>query len=98
MLASNTVVEHLFDNHEYYDEWWCKPKRKQNGKEEEELSQSFYRSKIKDAKLYNQIRNTYKPFTTETRLKKSLHMFDTQKSEAMDTSIVKYAPKKKRMA
>ena len=28
MLASNAVVEHLFDNHEYCDERWCKPNRK----------------------------------------------------------------------
>ena len=28
MLASNTVIEHLFDNHKYCDERWCEPKRK----------------------------------------------------------------------
>ena len=95
MLVLNAVVEHLFDNYEYCDERWCKPKRKQNGKEEKDLNQSFYRSKIKDTKLYNQIWNTYKPFTTETRLKDSLHMFDTQQNEAMNISIAKYAPKTK---
>ena len=35
----------------------------------------------------------YCPFTTTTRLKESLHHFDTQKNEAMNTSIAKCAPK-----
>ena len=60
MLASNAVVEYLFDNHKYCDERRYISKTKQNGKEEEELSQLFYRSKIKDTKLYNQIWKTYK--------------------------------------
>lgn len=29
MLASNAVVEYLFDNHEFCDEEWCKSKRKE---------------------------------------------------------------------
>ena len=33
----------------------------------------------------------YRPFTTTTRLKESLHEFDTQKNETMNTSIAKYA-------
>ena len=35
----------------------------------------------------------YLPFTTEERLKESLHIFSTQKNEAMNNSVAKYAPK-----
>ena len=41
------------------------------------------------------MRDCYRPFTTTTRLKESLHEFDTQKNEAMTTLIAKYTPKTK---
>ena len=51
MTAPKAVVEHFFDNHESCDVKWCKhlKRLKEGGKE---LSQSYYRSKINDAKLY----------------------------------------------
>ena len=63
---------------------------------EKELSTSFYRNKYNDAKVYNQIKKAYLPYTTEARLKESLHLYDTQKNEDMNNSIAKYAPKTKR--
>jgi len=60
-----------------------------------ELSTSFYRSKKNDAKLYSQIQKAYRIYTTEARLKESLHLYDTTKNEAMHNYIVKYAPKAK---
>ena len=45
--------------------------------------------------MYTQIWKVYQPFTTPTRLKESLHEFNTQKNEAMNASITKYAPKTK---
>ena len=52
MTASKVVVDHFFDNNEFCDKKWYKPlKQKQEGKEKE-LSQSYYCSKINDAKLY----------------------------------------------
>ena len=66
MITSKAVVEHLFENHEFYNVKWCKPLKR--FKEGGDLSQSYYRSKINDAKLYEQIWNVYKPFTTRERL------------------------------
>ena len=67
MTASKVVIEHIFDNHEFCDKKWCKPlKQKEEGKEKE-LSQSYYRPTINDAKLYEQIWNAYKLFTTRER-------------------------------
>jgi len=76
----------------------CRPKRKLKGtdkEKEKELSTSFNRNKKNNAKLYNQIQKAYRQYTTEARLKESLHLYDTQKNEAMHNSIAKYAPKQK---
>ena len=42
----------------------------------DEGSQSFYRNKVNDKKLYDQMWDCYRPFTTITCLKESLHEFD----------------------
>ena len=68
MTASKTVIEHILDNHEFYNKKWCKPLNQKEEGKEKELSQSYYRSKINDTKLYEQIWNAYKPFTTRERL------------------------------
>ena len=56
-------------------------------KEKEEGSQSFYRCKKKDKRLYEKNWITYAPFTTPKRLQESLHSFDTQGNEGMNTSV-----------
>ena len=66
-----------------------------NEKKKEEDSQSFYRYKKKDKKLYLQIWKVYEPFTTPKRLQESLHLFDTQGNESKNASVGKYARKKK---
>ena len=38
--ASKAVVEHLFENHEYCDEKWCRPKLNMRLKNKEEGGQS----------------------------------------------------------
>ena len=93
--ASKAVVEHLFNEHMYCDVKWCKPKQQMGKEKKEEGSQSFYRCKKKDKKLYHQLLKVYEPFTTAKRLQESLHPFDTQGNEAMNASISKYAPKTK---
>ena len=89
------MVEHLFNHHEYCDEKWCQPKLNARLKRKEEGSQSHYRCKEKDKELYTQTWKAYRPFTTPTRLKESLHEFDTQTNEVMYTYTIKYAPKTK---
>jgi len=39
------------------------------------------------------MRDAYEPFTSEERLRESLHCYSTQKNEAMNNSVAKYAPK-----
>ena len=93
--ASKAVIEHLFNCHDFCNIDWCRPLKNMKEGKKEEGSQSFYRNKVHDKKLYDQMWDCYRPFTTITRLKESLHEFDTQKNEAMNTSIAKYAPKTK---
>ena len=57
MTASKAVVEHLFDNHEFCDVKWCKPLKLLKEGGGKDLSQSYYRSKVNDTKLYEQIWN-----------------------------------------
>ena len=95
VTAPKAVVEHLFNDHLYYGEKWCRPKKERNKKEKEEGSQSSYRCKRKDKKLYLQIWKVYEPFTTPKRLQQSLHLFDIQGNEAMNAYVGKYAPKTK---
>ena len=65
------------------------------GRGGKELSQSYYRCKINDSKMYEQIWNVYEPFTTRERLQESLHPVDTQQNEAMNAFVSKYAQKTK---
>ena len=99
VFASKALVEHLFNYHDYCNSNWCRPKKQFEGTTDKEkgkeLSTSFYRNKYNNAKLYNQIKKAYLPYTTEARLKESLHLYDTQKNEAMNNSIAKYATKTK---
>ena len=54
---------------------------------------SFYRCKVKDKVIYQQMKDAYQPFTNEERLQESLHSYSTQKNEAMNNCVAKYAPK-----
>ena len=106
-FVSKVVIEHLFNNHEYCDSRWCRPKKllETNSKNKEvsesyndiknnieiqRIKVSYYRNKTKDSTLYNQMNRTYLLFTTEERLKESLHKFSTQKNETMNNSVTKY--------
>ena len=52
MIASKAVVEHLFDNYEFCDKKWYKSLNQKPEGKGKELSQSYYCSKINDAKLH----------------------------------------------
>ena len=68
VTVSKAVVENLFNDHIHCDEKGYRPKKERNEKKKEEDSQSFYRCKRKDKKLYLQIWKVYEPFTTPKRL------------------------------
>ena len=56
---------------------------------------SYYRCKVKDPKLYNQMSEAMFPFKQPERLAKLLHLNDTQLNEAMNQSFSKYVPQNK---
>ena len=93
--ASKEIVENLFNEHQFCDICWCRPKQQMQRKKKEEGSQSSYRCKIKDKKLHEQVWKVYAPFTTLKRLQELAHCFDTKGNERMNTSIETYTPKTK---
>ena len=68
-VASKAVIENLFNNHEYCDFRWCRPKKLLKTNKKNEVSEnneeglknieiqrtkvSYYRSKTKESTLYN---------------------------------------------
>ena len=93
--AAKAPIEHLFDSHEFCGAW-CK--QKSHSQEQKQQSQQYYRSKVKNAKLYTQLNEAIADFTTTERLSESAHPFNTQTNEAMNTAVAKYAPKHKTYA
>ena len=87
-IASLAVIKHLFDNHEYCNSRWCRPKiileikeRIRVSNDEDEIKrendklnviqrtvQLFYRCKVKDKVLYQQMRDAHQPFINVERL------------------------------
>ena len=55
----------------------------------------YYRCKQRDAKLYEQIREAYLPHVTLAKIAMLNHPHHTQGNEAMNTSVMSYAPKSK---
>ena len=56
---------------------------------------SYYRCKEKHAQLYHDLTQCYAPFITRKNIEMLCHPYDTQKNEAMNTSVASYAPKNK---
>ena len=56
---------------------------------------TYYRCKIADKKLREQIWKVLEPCIRPHRLMELLHSWDTQLNEAMNQIVVKYAPKHK---
>jgi len=61
----------------------------------ERNDRGYYRCKVKDKKLYDEIMGVYSRFITPDMLIQLNHMWSTQKNEAMNTSVSSYAPKNK---
>ena len=61
----------------------------------ERNDRGYYRCKIKDRELYEQIMHEYSRFITPDMLKQLNHGWSTQKNELMNTSVASYAPKNK---
>jgi hypothetical protein len=86
---SKTVIEHHFNNHSYCDASWC-PIAKAGKTKGDPIK---YRDDVRDAELKAQLVEIIDVFTTEEKLLKIHHQMDSQKNEALNKSVTKYAPK-----
>jgi hypothetical protein len=86
------VVEHHFNNHDNCGDWCCAKKWEGQEKIAKELK---YRDKIKDAKLYSQIRTIHDKFCTDDWLKDLWHDVHSNKCESLNGFLTKFLPKKK---
>jgi hypothetical protein len=80
----------LFNDHTYCSDEWCPvliAKRKQHE------YKGVYRSKVKHAREYEQIKSALAPYLTDEKLNEIHHTFDSQKNESFNKSASKYAPK-----
>jgi hypothetical protein len=87
--SCRSPILHHFNDHSTCGTW-CK----HTEKDEVELKKlKKYRCKEKNAKLYLQCEEIMGRFTTEERLRECHHQMSSQKNEAMNRSIMRYAPK-----
>jgi len=61
----------------------------------ERNQKGYYRCKVRHTKLYKEMTDAYAPYITKSMLEQLQHEWDTQKNEAMNTSVSAYAPKNK---
>jgi hypothetical protein len=89
--SSESPVLHHFNDHLQCGTW-CKHTKKSA----DELNKlDKYRCKVKNEKLYLQCREIMDRFNSEERLRECHHTMSSQKNEAMNRSIMRYAPKDK---
>lgn len=91
--AGRAVLEHHFDNHEFCSDRWCR--RKVQDDEERLASARYYRSKTKDALLYDALDKLLSRFLTLENLREVAHGLDTQMNESFNNAASWLAPKNK---
>jgi hypothetical protein len=92
--SAASPVYHHFNDHSQCSTWW-----KHNPKTEDELSKlKKYRCKVKNSKLFEQCEEIVGRFSSKERLIECYHQMRSQKNEAMNKSIMRYAPKDKTYA
>eukprot|EP00957_Ditylum_brightwellii_P105379 8032999-Ditylum_brightwellii.AAC.3 len=83
--ASNTPLEHLFDDHVFCGSW-CKRKKElgmlANSEREMQSYKVYYQNKTRDAHLYKFMKEAYEPFQQRHILEQSQHPYDTQEMRA----------------
>ncbi len=84
-------VLHHFNNRSLC-ETWCHYRNKD---EEEVAKLKKYRCKERNVKLYLPCDEIMERFCSEERLRECQHQMSSQKNEAMNRNIMRYAPKDK---
>jgi hypothetical protein len=84
------VFYHHFGIHNTRREWcrWL-----QNKDKPEELKKLYYRCKVKNAKLYQQLFDIWEVYCTDVSLKEVHHSWHTNECESMNQFITKYIQK-----
>ena len=88
---ANAVIEHLFDDHTFCSVEWC-PVLKAQARQEE-FKKGQYRSKVKHAREYEQIKSALFPYLTDEKLREIHHPYDSQKNESFNKSASRTVPK-----
>jgi len=89
--GSKAVLAHHFNEHENCDPSWCH--HAMPGNKEKTNSECKYRDSIEHAELKLQLKTIIDKFTTDEKLHEIHHSKDSQKNEALNKSVTKYAPK-----
>jgi hypothetical protein len=84
------VLDHHFGCHDNCGPWcpWLK-----NQDKPEELKKLFYRDKIKDKAIYDQILEIWRTYCSDKPLRDIHHEWHTNKCESMNNFICKFIPK-----
>jgi hypothetical protein len=89
--SAMSPVLHHFNDHSKCGTW-CHHR----DKDKTELAKlKKYRCKTSNNKLYLQCLEIIERFTTKERLRECHHVMNSQKNEAMNRSVMRYAPKEK---
>jgi hypothetical protein len=88
--GTQAALEHMFNNHEHCGAW-CNYLPKTDAEKKECAWR--YRSKEKDAKLYEQCLTIHHRFTVQSSLMEVLHEHDNQKNKSMNNFIRGWFPK-----
>ena len=77
------MIDHLFDNHKYCDNKWCHKKRREEEQDQcnevgsERNKTGYYRCKIEDEELYDNLVGLYEPYISEDCIIQCKHEFYT---------------------
>ena len=82
-------LDYLLDSRQHYDSSWCQKKRQEESPGEcnevgsEQNNMGYYRCKIDDVDLYNNLCELCKPHITEEHITQCNHELDTQVNEGV---------------
>ena len=94
MKRVSAPIEHIFNNHLNCDEKWCYVlKAQKEGKQYiPEKNRPMY-DKVKEEKMYNQLKSAVERFQDATAVQECLHKYDTQLNESLNMSVARAVPK-----
>ena len=90
---SNAIVDHLVNDHTYWNKEWCPIlKATAEGKDVSKMNLK-YRCKIENGLFHKQMKEALAKYFTDKMLKQLHHEYNSQKNEDFNKSVTKYFPK-----